>query len=392
MADRTFKPKRGEEIVITVPRAKQPAGTSFPSSIRRGKGIINLREADEFLPRRLKKGGFINFYDLGHLLNPETGVYEDVPYLISPPVLDYFVWEEPRRVIGFFVDSMMAQLETLIFNVPIADWKTRFKRITRENGVKYQYGLRGGQANQDIDDFSFGLKVTETEWTTEGLKLTTEQLSAERITLTSYYDNAIFNPNVFNGFQLKSYLRNGVLQRRNHITATYNPFAVAAVFNPSSSMDVFLLPHVFLSRGIAASPAGNQAEITETVLNYNYTIYPREVILNPLSPFYGEGFGIEQYRDSSRVTLEEAMLGVNFHKSLPQPRVFSHETEHNNQDPPSSAQRGLSDFPPSNYFNFATVFRSHIFEFGNSRLENPYLLAVIGQNGSYFYVWSNRSI
>lgn len=124
-----------------------------------GKGVIRSRRENDYLARRLKKGGFINFYDLGEWLNDETGLFVDDAYAVIPTVAEINDTVHPT---DYGAEILAAQNKPL--DIPVDTWKTHFHKIGYEEAEKYRLSLDIGNAEPEL------IKIDNPNWTPQGLK------------------------------------------------------------------------------------------------------------------------------------------------------------------------------------------------------------------------------
>lgn len=125
----------GERIIIDVPKDREPS-----QSPARRKGVVRARSAgDELGRRRLKKGGYLNFYDFGQIL--VTGNWEDLDY--SEPLVFNTPGDWSSGVANPIADYSI--LRDKILEVPANQWKTRYRKLSFEAAERY--GLDGVSAS-----------------------------------------------------------------------------------------------------------------------------------------------------------------------------------------------------------------------------------------------------
>lgn len=352
-----------EKIIITIPRKKKPKRSG--GGVRRGP--IRTGRKSEYLSRR-KTGKGINFYDLGFLLT-ESGL-ETLPFLVVPDFI-----QEPPSTRALNSDDITL-LENLIFDVSMDQWSSKFKRINK-GGISPSYAITAefGDTSGELDDLD--------EWQSGGLML--DDASDLSLLLPSDLFAAIA---LFDGDY--------------KYTTVRDPNADGVSFTPSTQMDIFLIPSPLRSevRNICALGFEDDGEGASWIssafsyLNYHWTLFPRELFLDGtlLSEIsYSSGYNsssedVEQYT--------RAYESLQFNMNLPGSRGYVNRigtegSESSSVWEESSTIVGPAPTPPAlpnddrppEPWGMALTIQT-----GGGGIPGM-LLAVIRQNGTWFYVW-----
>lgn len=380
--------------------------------------------------RRAKKGGYINFYDLGYIFDDFQNKMATLPFIIKPifqPNLQPSFPEFLNNIVrGFIADDYLTR-DQLIFNKDINEWETLFHRFNKEKGSLYNVQIFFGAPTQTLEYFS--LSQNEDKWTDEGLKVDATLVNQKDIRILSgqEYKNVngvnteipithLFEDEII--FKSYEYIDEDDGQtyqvKRNHVTDTRFYSDPESNFKFSAEMDIFLFPTPFISKGESRYEEfpGQVNSSRYKLLNYFYTIYPRNVVLNEDDEQVGEGNyyhdkiyrnnGVLRTFNNTTTATEEdfylALDGVNF-------------ARYNFGEQPRAWQYGLNPYygnnvlaesfpPPATIFGnanvnnafapfFQTDFRPVDFRSYASDFNTPYLVAVIKQKDKFYYVWSN---
>lgn len=140
----------------------------------RKEGLMYDRGADDQLI--FKPRSDINFWDLGQILSGE--VYVDLDYNSKPGVTITIVNMPVNPVPQFAYEQYTLthwnELYDKIFEVPMEDWDTTYRKITFDDGHKYGISVYQGRGGILVDgatpDPANQLRVTNPEWVSSGLK------------------------------------------------------------------------------------------------------------------------------------------------------------------------------------------------------------------------------
>lgn len=137
-----------EKIIITVPRKKKPKRKSG-GGISRGPIIPGKK--GEYLSRRRVAGG-INFYDFGYIKDSDIWVTPPLDVDLSDPDFN-------NKVTTYFNKPL---------SVPLNDWKTTYKKITKTLGYKMTVKVNNSET-VTIEDTG--------KWKDTGLKVDTNPIT-----------------------------------------------------------------------------------------------------------------------------------------------------------------------------------------------------------------------
>ena len=233
MSDKIFKPKKGDEIVIRVPRGKKVPGKTITTATGKPKGIACTRRPDDFLPRRLQKGG-IQFFDFGQIKVGDA--WRTNPFVVAPAVNNPTSNPAIRNLI---IDDFTNRDAALNLNALDA----LARRIEKAHGELFRIKISG-------TGFEHRTLPTDPAWTSGGLKLTPEELAADNFTVAGMERIGV------NETQSNRYFHQIKLTGagKNHITNVYDFAAASALFAPSNSDKYFLIPSFVKLEGLLFSP------------------------------------------------------------------------------------------------------------------------------------------
>lgn len=225
-------------------RKKKRGGRSAQSD---GSPIYGTRK-EEYLARRQSSG--INFYDLGQ---SSTGVTNPVHIANSADSSGYDFPFPPDAEI----DSLILDLETSIFAIAEASWRSSFKKVSKGSlwDKAISLVLSGGSPVR--------LRSSD-HWTSDGLKLSNAELTDFSLTFD------IFLYNQFSGI-------GDTIAGDVKVTAIRDPDASSVTFTPAAKMNIYLMPAIVDSFAQASYFSGPD-EITEQ-LNYLWNILDRPLYL-----------------------------------------------------------------------------------------------------------------
>lgn len=274
--------KSGDKITVEINRQAQPDKQKFAGHLS-PKGLIQMRREDDYSPRRKKKGGFINFYDLGYYARDDYYEYfSQVSEAVFTPN------EDAQPNIDFVpgdIEAKFAEIETAIFATPTSEFPAKFFKIYKGNPdfervVKAAYS---GTAENTLDNLP--------EWKAEGLQLDDSQLSTLVVKPLEY----LYSADVLNLGAMENL--------KATLTRDYNADAVE--FTPAKSMDVFLMPTMVVSQQFANYRNGlvDTGVFVDYVeqhdyLNYNAQLFPREIVLGQLLDLLDGFDSLDYYRQS----------------------------------------------------------------------------------------------
>jgi hypothetical protein len=232
---------------------------------RRRRGPLNVPRQTDYLKRR---NNFrpVNFYDLGQYL--DGSVWKDVPYgdnvghvvSVTDSGGTYDFWE-----VDDFTLSKWSDLYTSLLGIaPIANWKSKFRKIAYADGPKYGLSVYQGRGailtSSTVPNPANQLRPgTNPEWKPVGLKPLASWMKLEAL----------------GGLTLGFDTNDGVNYK---ITDTYDYSAPDAGLSFEDGADVFLIPQIFYGfaqqTGLAAVPT-----LTEADLFGGWTIKSRDLWL-----------------------------------------------------------------------------------------------------------------
>jgi hypothetical protein len=257
MPDKKYKISSGERITIEINRQISAVNQPVLQSRKKaalGRGIIRSRRNNDYLSRR-RRGGFINFYDLGQ--KKISGVWQNVDFSIIPP------WILANIPFVRALDSDdYALRDSAILDLPMGDGR-RIEQIHAEKFVIVASGLVEGVY------FEEHLNSENPNWTASGLKLTTAQLAATDFSIS---------------FSFSGFFQNFVLtgEAKNKITRLPDASADAVDFAPGANMIFYLPPAMAKTAGDYFAEPTEEYSTYLQQLNYFYQFRERVGFLNDI--------------------------------------------------------------------------------------------------------------
>ena len=270
--------------------------------------------------------------------------------------------------------SNYSDRDDIIFNVPVAEWTTKFKLV---------------------DDAHATAVSATINWNGTTYSLATAPEFNDGVFTPPDANTAGFSADINNNFALPAYLLPDTTYK---VTASYDYSAAAVDFTPSRSMDVFMFPTLKLmsnSVTIGRLILGVANE-REEYFGYAYVVQEREVVFNPSHPHYGIGVVSSEswnvsgssadYTDAYNQVryfqdaypnfraIQNTQVGASFTWSALDAADFANSTDW--PTPPTLPTVGLN----------TSYFLNSDAQLG-STLPGQ-LVCVIRQSGSLYYVWA----
>lgn len=320
--------------------------------------LIEKGDSPDVLSRR--KGGFINFWDMGQLR--DGSAYNDIFYAANNAPQN--AGGDVQSAAAMTVADFNAR-DAPILAIPRGQWKSKFRKVTKGDlSAKYVIAAACSSFNGLLDSLS--------QWTSSGLKVDQADLN-DGLTIGG---NAILarNPFFCEGFTLKDG------QPNIKITATDNYSDASVAFSPSRTMDVFFLPRFVFMRGTVINATfGDKWHYGDINLTF-----PRRFIINSNDLFEDGGAA-----DPSPPAVTDA-LSSDFFTALANWRTFVSGREYHYTYPIAWASEPGSFPPAANPSRKGGIGISLLpIEFPDPHLPNGSLLAVVQKDGSFFYFWTD---
>ena len=361
MADKVFKVKDGDEIIVRVGRRTTAAEGKTE---RRRRGMIRTRLEDDYLPRRLSKKG-VTFYDLGQIPQPD-GTFLDMVYYVDKSFYD----AGGQLNLGSLLHADIAALENFFIN--LADLGSHSRRIEQRHNNFFKLSLAfdfGGVIDFETDPrFENGqLKLTAQESDAFG-RLNTEH--ANRVFIIWFNDPLA---------------RNKFTNAPDYSAPGISPFKL------QNGDKVYFVPLVNHSVGEVDIVEGGAT--TRHHLNYFYKVVPRQPYLRPAGTFYNEN--VLDYTSFILSTpfvpnLPRLFKARDYAESFPEARMW--KWTFNTPLPPTPAP---VNFLPSHIFpdtsTEPSVSGAILYSNNSSQARDNYqgrLKAIIVRGGSRFYCWN----
>lgn len=360
-------------VEITVTPRRQPGRDRAKK-----KGSLKPSRSRDDLGRRRVSSGLINFYDLGYLKNTITGSFETIP----------FVHKESGSLLfgaGMTVDLTNAELEAgrdnSFLSVPADQWKTRFKHIGPTEGERYGLAISNGSE-------LIALNASESLFSENGFQAPNGFLGAGELTVGAPF--AFEEP--FSGVAFKGAFR-------NRVTNTYNSNAQdIGPVDFRGTVDVFLAPRPIFNyfSGLVGNIAPAPARFY--MLNYFYTIVPREKWLDPAHPLFGMQIFSNLFFQNPTMGLPGDLVAYNqivtyldFLKGLPQARMLFALEGDSAWGSGSIGMLPQAEMTPPQTGIAIGLMGYNMHGSGTSEFVFPTkpLVAVVVKGNSRFYVWGD---
>lgn len=353
------------EIKINRRKRKKGGRSAEPD----GSPIYGTRKK-EYLARRTQVG-LINFYDMGHLKNVGTGIYEDVNCTFNIDPAD--------STPSMSNSDIQTVRDSVIFAIAEADWAARFRKIDPSDNGALTVGFLNDSTSIPLDETNPSL------FTSDGLKLDSAFLSSA---LLAVYDTGTitmpFTEITFKG------------PGRNRVTTVYDEEAGdTGQISLAGATDVFLLPRMFFSKYLGH--VHNTVPDRYYVMNYFFTVPRRAKYFDPANPIYdpyslvsNDAFNNDG-GPTGGYTIAEAYL--NYQKSLYGSRMFT------SSDNVTWTAGILADLPQAEMtppqsgsiigtMEWITVTGNPA-GVGGVTSPDKYLVAVVKRGAGKWYIWSD---
>lgn len=361
MADKKFTIKPGSKVIIEINSQSKVPGSRF--QVQTAKGLIAARREDEYLPRRLKSAKFITFYDLGFKYNEEDG-FADVDYSIAPTIGSTNS-SSPQAAQP--TKAQIDQFAAHILTPGVENLAANYYRLSVESATHNAVTIAYDSANINLG------AGYQTNWGDNGLKLFDDLKNAANIT---------FFPNYNYSFKVKG-------SSANKITSVNNYAASAVSYTIGESDKFYLMPLVVVPRASAWIQSVGATPAEFDTLFTDMRVIPRIPFQFGDEPTYGFVPNIQWTDgDTNPDDYENAKLlievmndpafdpliirtifnGVVWTVTYPDPTTFP-RADHFGAVPSSRA---------------TLLFPSML---TNGTPPSGILLAIIEQNGTFFYVW-----
>lgn len=349
MADQTFS--SDDQIVITV--KKKPSKNKGTANKKKLRPVIKGKRTSDILHRR-KRGGLINFYDLGQKSNGMGG-WQDISF-ISP----YTYALSPFDVTG--PDLLQwNNLVSLIFTIDTSDWKTEYRKLTFEDAYKYGTLFFRGDF---FSSFELLDNVSNPNWTEKGLDIG---------------DTTNFSIGSFSGVSA-----NFGNDPSHFKVTTGNLYSDPEVIFASlkNGDNVFLMPKIINTAAFSQQGPPNKAQWELSP----FSLIPRQLLLNKIDVLSGQP--ILTRNISASLSIADFDAYVNYIESFVHTHNFNYDSDTNTYTE-----------EPLGFPNFATDFKiltnlnpgGDIAAPAGFDLVDPpigALLAIIQRSSVLYYVWA----
>lgn len=354
---------------ITITRKAGTGSGKRQNRSRKKTGTIQSRKEEQYLARRKKASGLVNFYDLGQIF--QSGSWTDADFSILPEDLPDFDGDtDPLEL------SDYAQRDAFFLSAGVENLENRFRKVEKAHGEVFKIAVTG-LINDEI--FAEITAEANQNWTDQGLKLTPAQLSAPNFTVRTDADwSKTGNVQIFTNAP-------AVLtgEEKNHITDEFDPEADPVFYQPKNGDIFFLIPELMYSRIGAQVQA---AQNWRYFLNLFWCFHKRSQFLN--DPFHSITYQNRNWSNSS--TNEDyyaAFSTVPIEKQRAAARRFAV------QNPGTGSFGAASDFPPAEFppppavpiESGDTLF--FFTNYGTQLVPDGVLILIIKQGSRFLYVW-----
>lgn len=364
MSEKTFKVNPGDEIEISIRRRQKDSEKIVP--FRKKRGIIDPFAPDEFLPRRLNKQSYVEFYDLGQMADGT-----DNPFNVVPGVA-YNEFSSNLNVTSIMAAADYAAFEAAIVS-QLENLETIYKKLVPEDTNPLGIAVLGSPEVGTGTITLESLNTSNPHWTTKGLNIPSEDLANPNFGLGS--------PTFNHSFRLKGTFK-------YHITTEYDWDADDALFTPTNTDKYFLLPCFYFAYALDSKTTGLT---TVQYLNYHYVPLPRQPAVNPESEFYGASYAGSKswYNGQSAGLYNTANTAAKIIRSHPNGRLY--ETVGSGDSWAWTPGNPAIDFNNAAYSSLYEVYPAGDFLLANYiQLAKPekILLAIIKQGETFYFVWN----
>lgn len=350
----------------------KPQATAQPQGLTNRQGQLHTRRRpnDELLSG--KKKGFINFYDMGQIKDPDSGLFIETSFY-----RDGLSDIDTGAVRNFGVTDYAA-LEGISLAYSIPDWPTTFRRFTDTDGKLYNVKISG-------DDFVLTLADDEPEWTDAGLNLTADEKASTLLQIGTN-DDVTFNP--FNEFVLKG-------SGRNRVTATYDRAGMdIGPISLTGNVNIYLMSRLVNSYGESTQQVPPGGPQNAFILNAFFSLYPRATLLDPMNPLYGTFVYASLFINdgapaSDMGAYTAALVPIEFHKQFQNTRGFFSSGG-------AFGSAAISGFPlagtvppPAGGYSADPFFG--VGSNPGFTASGNYLVAVVLKGSTPFYIWSDSA-
>lgn len=344
---------------------------------------VDDRPRDYLIPS--KKAG-INFYDTGLKKVGDVWTNHVSDLIISPPIALVGGSIDIPAATEEEISEMMADIETAVFAVSLENWASNFYKIAKgnadyEKSITVAFERNGTPVEANLTELP--------EWKSGGLLLSQSQVES----LVIGPDWALYRE----GFALSGD------DVKFTLTNSYSADAVA--FNPSTRMDIFLMPGIIFNSGVAqyfngfvsypGPPPGSDVIYYLDVLNNNYNVLHRDLLAQR---YLIHPSGITSYQLNYRVwTLIKQLHGA---------RAKRIKTEMQNNPPTYPYSTIMTDLA-ANDFPFSAIYTNTVeptmgthqqnqtngADFGSvEATDSRRLVALIRKGGVWYYMWNNGGL
>lgn len=370
---------------------------------RARKWPVDPSDRSKLLTRR--RGGYINFYDCGMIVDDsEPEGYRQIDLQHIPATITSPGSSEPA--------GYNAALRDIIFDEPVENWKNFYKRITPDMqtaGASWDFILwRTVPPGNTLEI----IVRTPSNWTQSGLKLP-----------GNFFQTGASTPGLRIGSSVVLWHEFGTWGAfQTKITETYDFAADEVDIEPSNSMDIFMIPMpVFIQSEaryfdsyVLPQPPSDPGEVSHTEqLNYFWQLMPREVLFDDHPIWFHvvngtvEAGGLVTDIDftlndpsDAEVPIEYTPPRISSWQSFLDVARYMAELDSNRSKhttSPGSTTTGdggdyLASFDRNSYPNTygagGQVMASAEWRFLQKSEQSGTLKAVIRQGGQYYYVWA----
>lgn len=356
-----------EEIIIKIKSPDAAESENAPLPPRKKNGVLGESRNADYLPRRKKKDGFINFYDLGQILIEgewKDSINLNIGYTYTPGTLGN---AGTVNVNNFNTATGWAALKNIILATPFNDWRTKYRKIEYAPAKNYYLQVSGDDEVDKLLDENFE------KWSSNGLKL--DDADSLRVKSSVAFLGVGFDD-----------------EAKYKITASASADADAVNLSLNGGADIFLMPQIFARYG--ESNLNTVPLAIDAKLLADYGSMSREEFLNQFL-FTDAGYK-SLFIPPFNITIRRAenialfLDTVNYFKSRPNAALFVRRVVNQSS--------GGEGFEPATSFPVPSAENYHFLKFysinalhQNNFLNENALVAVVIQNNVSYYVWARAA-
>jgi hypothetical protein len=379
-----MKVRSNESVIITVNFSQRERLNRLSQRLNSAKGIINEAIQDDYIPRRLQKDIYLNFWDLGQFTEDDGETWSEFDWTVTKSlILDGSNYAQDLEALNLTDWTLMTDQ---MLSLGIENWKDIFRKLDYETAERYGVDIYlgkitgfGGTQGLDISKYFpvgrdgsrnnvahlfEGDTISDSKWEEKGLKVEDKQTTQE-----------------FNLFTSNGFVNLMQSTSTNYYKVTEEPsFSSDGVeFLIDSSVDFYLVP-MFVIEEATATRSGNNL-----ILNYIYAPLSRNFFItgngwNPVEWDYSPFTKINiSYVGTSSSRSDELL---NFMKGRSEARAYQEPT---GTVSPSTFPLGGEEIQ----IDLSGIVAFDAFTSSYADVVEGSLVAVAKKKNKWYYFWSN---